>query len=43
MQLAEHMGFEVKYNLEEEVMDLRLVLNEPENDWQKERLGASVH
>jgi acetyltransferase len=43
LQLAEHMGFEVKYNLEEEVMDLRLVLNEPENDWQKERLGASVH
>jgi len=43
LQLAEHMGFEIKYNLEEEVMDLRLVLNEPENDWQKERLGASAH
>ncbi|WP_417521865.1 GNAT family N-acetyltransferase [Marinobacter sp.] len=43
LQLAEHMGFEVKYNVEEEVMDLRLVLNEPENDWQKERLGKSAH
>ena len=43
LQLAEHMGFEIKYNLEEEVMDLRLVLNEPENDWQKERLGKNAH
>ncbi len=43
LQLAEHMGFEVKYNLEEEVMDLRLVLNEPEKDWQRERLGKSSH
>ncbi|HEA51945.1 GNAT family N-acetyltransferase [Marinobacter antarcticus] len=43
LQLAEHMGFEIKYNLEEEVMDLRLVLNEPDKDWQKERLGASTH
>ncbi|MDO6443595.1 MULTISPECIES: GNAT family N-acetyltransferase [unclassified Marinobacter] len=43
LQLAEHMGFEVKYNVEEEVMDLRLVLNEPEKDWQKERLGKSAH
>lgn len=43
LQLAEHMGFEVKYNVEEEVMDLRLVLNEPEKDWQKERLGTSAH
>ncbi len=39
LQLAEHLGFEIKYNAEEEVMDLRLVLNEPEKDWQKERLG----
>ncbi|MDN6319062.1 MAG: bifunctional acetate--CoA ligase family protein/GNAT family N-acetyltransferase [Marinobacter sp.] len=43
LQLAEHMGFEIKYNIEEEVMDLRLVLNEPENDWQKERLGKNTH
>jgi len=43
LQLAEHLGFEIKYNVEEEVMDLRLVLNEPENDWQKERLGKYTH
>ena len=38
LQLAEHLGFDIKYNSEEDVMDLRLVLNEPESDWQKERL-----
>ena len=38
LQLAEHLGFEIRYNAEEDVMDLRLVLNEPESDWQKERL-----
>ncbi|MFP3978895.1 MULTISPECIES: bifunctional acetate--CoA ligase family protein/GNAT family N-acetyltransferase [Marinobacter] len=43
LQLAEHLGFEIKYNVEEEVMDLRLVLNEPENEWQKERLGKYTH
>jgi acetyltransferase len=43
LQLAEHMGFEIKYNMEEEVMDLRLVLNEPETDWQRERLDKSAH
>ncbi|GGE79108.1 GCN5 family N-acetyltransferase [Streptosporangium jomthongense] len=43
LQLAEHLGFEIKYNVEEEVMDLRLVLNEPEKDWQKERLEKSAH
>ena len=43
LQLAEHLGFEIKYNLEEEVMDLRLVLNEPEKDWQRERLGKDLH
>lgn len=43
LQLAEHLGFETRYNREEEVMDLRLVLNEPENDWQKERLGKGGH
>jgi len=42
LQLAEHLGFEIKYNLEEEVMDLRLVLNEPEKDWQRERLGKGL-
>ncbi|WP_338354839.1 GNAT family N-acetyltransferase [uncultured Marinobacter sp.] len=43
LQLAEHLGFEIKFNTEEEVMDLRLVLNEPEKDWQRERLGKSAH
>jgi acetyltransferase len=43
LQLAEHLGFEIKLNTEEEVMDLRLVLNEPEKDWQRERLGKSAH
>ena len=38
LQLAEHLGFDIKFNPMEEVMDLRLVLNEPEKDWQKERL-----
>ena len=43
LQLAEHLGFEIKFNTEEEVMDLRLILNEPEKDWQRERLGKSAH
>ncbi|MDX5328907.1 MAG: bifunctional acetate--CoA ligase family protein/GNAT family N-acetyltransferase [Marinobacter sp.] len=43
LKLAEHLGFEIKYNPEEEVMDLRLVLNEPVKDWQKERLGKGGH
>ncbi|TNE74938.1 MAG: GNAT family N-acetyltransferase [Gammaproteobacteria bacterium] len=43
LQLAEHMGFEIKYNPEEEVMDLRLVLNEPDKEWKRERLGKSAH
>lgn len=43
LKLAEHLGFETKYNPEEEVMDLRLVLNEPVKDWQKERLGKGGH
>lgn len=43
LQLAEHLGFEIRYNAEEEVMDLRLVLNEPEKDWQRERLRRQPH
>ena len=43
LQLAEHLGFEIHYNPDEEVMDLRLVLNEPEKDWQRERLSRSSH
>src|SRR5690606_26917097 len=43
LQRAEQLGFEIKFNPEEEVMDLRLVLNEPEKDWQKERLKKRGH
>ncbi|ROT99251.1 GNAT family N-acetyltransferase [Marinobacter sp. R17] len=38
LNLARHLGFEITYNMEEDVMDLRLPLNEPETDWQRERL-----
>ena len=43
LQLAEHLGFRIHYNREEEVMDLKLVLNEPEKDWQRERLARAHH
>jgi len=43
LRLAEHLGFEARFNSEEEVMDLLLVLNEPEKDWQRERLDQSPH
>ncbi|WP_404363572.1 GNAT family N-acetyltransferase [Marinobacter sp.] len=43
LKLAERLGFEVHFNPEEEVMDLRLVLNEPERDWQRERLKSTSH
>ena len=39
LRLAEKLGFEIRYDPEEEVMALRLPLNEPEG-WQKERLAA---
>jgi acetyltransferase len=38
LKLADRLGFELKFNLEEGVMDLRLVLNEPQKAWQRERL-----
>jgi acetyltransferase len=38
LQLAEHLGFAIRYNHEEDVMELRLQLNEPQSDWQKEQL-----
>ena len=38
LQLAEHLGFDIRYNHEEDVMELRLQLNEPQSDWQKEQL-----
>lgn len=37
--LAKRLGFDVQFNPEEEVMDLRLPLNQPQADWQKERLA----
>ncbi|PIE43324.1 MAG: GNAT family N-acetyltransferase [Gammaproteobacteria bacterium] len=40
--LAKKLGFTIKYNTEEEVMDLRLPLNEAEHSWQRERLNNSV-
>ncbi|WP_018403817.1 bifunctional acetate--CoA ligase family protein/GNAT family N-acetyltransferase [Marinobacter gelidimuriae] len=43
LNLAEHLGFHIKFNQDEEVMDLSLVLNEPEKDWQKERLNKGGH
>ncbi|MFE8072039.1 bifunctional acetate--CoA ligase family protein/GNAT family N-acetyltransferase [Marinobacteraceae bacterium S3BR75-40.1] len=42
LRLAEKLGFEVSYNAEEEVMDLRLPLNRPEDEWQRERLGGKT-
>lgn len=38
LDLARELGFEIHFNVEEEAMDLRLPLNEPETDWQRERL-----
>jgi acetyltransferase len=43
LKMAERLGFSVRYNMDEEVMDLRLVLNEPEQLWQKERLRLTSH
>jgi acetyltransferase len=43
LRLAEQLGFETRYNTEEDVIDLFLVLNEPEKDWQRERLDQSSH
>ncbi|WP_166260339.1 GNAT family N-acetyltransferase [Marinobacter salicampi] len=43
LKLAERLGFEVHFNRDEEVMDLRLVLNEPERSWQRERLKFKAH
>src|SRR5690606_20126731 len=38
LRLADKLGFQMTYNEEEDVMDLRLPLNSPQNDWQRERL-----
>lgn len=38
LKLARKLGFSTRYNPEEEVMDLRLSLNDPADDWQRQRL-----
>ncbi|UZE97569.1 bifunctional acetate--CoA ligase family protein/GNAT family N-acetyltransferase [Alkalimarinus alittae] len=38
LRLAEKLGFESKWDPEEEVMALRLPLNVPKDEWQKEQL-----
>ncbi len=40
--LMQHLGFQLSYNMEEEVMDAVLRLNEPESDWQRLRLESPV-
>lgn len=42
LKLARKLGFHTKYNPEEEVTDLWLQLNDPEDDWQRQRLAGGV-
>jgi acetyltransferase len=37
--LARKLGFKVEYNEDEEVMDLRLPLNSPTDDWERETIN----
>jgi acetyltransferase len=37
--LAKKLGFTNSYNAEEEVVDMRMMLNEPSEDWQRLRLN----
>jgi acetyltransferase len=37
--LARKLGFKVEYNEDEEVMDLRLPLNSPSDDWERETIN----
>ncbi len=37
--LAKKLGFENSFNAEEEVVEMKLMLNEPQEDWQKLRLN----
>lgn len=41
LKLARRLGFRTKYNPEEEVIDLWLELNDPEDDWQRQRLAGA--
>ncbi|WP_148253971.1 bifunctional acetate--CoA ligase family protein/GNAT family N-acetyltransferase [Aidingimonas lacisalsi] len=38
--LMKHLGFRMRYNMEEQVVDVSLRLNEPETDWQRHRLES---
>ncbi|TDO13819.1 MULTISPECIES: bifunctional acetate--CoA ligase family protein/GNAT family N-acetyltransferase [Halomonas] len=38
--LMKHLGFKLRYNMEEQVVDAVLRLNEPESDWQRHRLES---
>ncbi|MCP4614368.1 MAG: bifunctional acetate--CoA ligase family protein/GNAT family N-acetyltransferase [Planctomycetes bacterium] len=37
--LAQKLGFENSYNIEEDVVDMKMMLNEPKEDWQRLRLN----
>ncbi|MFY0677253.1 MAG: bifunctional acetate--CoA ligase family protein/GNAT family N-acetyltransferase [Neptuniibacter sp.] len=37
--LAQKLGFENRYNIEEDVVDMKMMLNEPKEDWQRLRLN----
>ena len=36
--LARKLGFRISYNAEEEVVEMKMLLNEPTEDWQMYRL-----
>jgi acetyltransferase len=36
--LARKLGFNTSYNMEEDVVDMKMMLNEPTEDWQIYRL-----
>lgn len=36
--LARHLGFKNRYNMDEDAIEMEMLLNEPEQDWQKQRL-----
>ncbi|QEA40002.1 bifunctional acetate--CoA ligase family protein/GNAT family N-acetyltransferase [Pistricoccus aurantiacus] len=40
--LMKHLGFKMRYNMEEQVVDCTLSLNEPQSDWQRHRLESQV-
>jgi acetyltransferase len=40
--LMKHLGFTLRYNMEEQVVDATLRLNEPASDWQRHRLESQT-